>query len=1131
MRLSESAFVAALSLCLSAAAAQASPRQSEAAPLTLYGYVCSSSDWTEDHSNLYQFTATQPTSFQLVPDEGVEPVIADGGGCYHDGHYYAVQYAGFMGMVLADFCVYNAETWEMEQYIPVGQGSVGTDMDYDVTTGMIYGCFYSDEWDHCVFGYIDPANGYRTLVADLDRIYFGMAVNSQGEVYGLSEEGNLVRFDKQTGALTLIGNTGVTPEYLASACFDLRTDQLYWTVSSLDPAKSGLYRVDTQTAETECITHFPHNEEVQGLYIPIPAAEALAPAIATDLQLHFEGPMLSGALSFVAPSLTFDGSTSLTGSLPYYIYVDGVEVATGHCQPGADVTAPFAVPAEGAHAVTVRTANAVGMSPALQVSAWFGYDTPLAVTGLRAVEGEVDGDIVISWQAPEAAVHGGYLDAANLAYRVVRQPDGQEFVTPQTTLTDHVSTEQVATAYTYQVSAVVMGRLEGEAATSNPVAVGAPLPLPYYQDFAEASSFDLYTIVDRHNDGKTWEYDATFEAARAQYDWVNPKNDWLITPAFHMTTEHVYVLRFDAFCRDGARENLEVKMGQGKSYTAMTHDVLSRNTEIDGMDRRHFCEVLLPDAEGDWRVGFHAVSPVDRWWLYVDDVRLEEGPLRGTPHQVLSLEAEAGAEGALTATLSFVTPSVLVDGGELESLSRIDVYRDGRLIGSLDQPAPGQALTYTDTQARQGLNTYRLVPVNAVGDGLAAEVTVYVGVDIPLAPADVQLRKVDGLPVLTWTAPTQGTHGRYVDPEGVVYYVVRSDNVQVASQVRGTTFTDQTLPLPEGEQGFYLYAVYAQNVAGLDPDQVALSNEVCFGDPWLPTFHESFAGVTLEQGPWTWDILAGDPYLQITASGEYPICDAQDADGGMVSFKPEELNEMARLTSSDIDLSEALEPRLSFWYYANLYSYDRLTASIRVDDDPTQEYVVADAYMNRVNHDEGWTEITADLSAYCGHRIQLLFCFEAGSGEYIYLDNITVSDRFDHRLPAITDLEAEVTDGGVLLSWTEPDASATDRPLALVGYNIYRDGQLLNADEPEVEEEYFDAEAAGASRTYRVTTVYAEGESPWSNAVTLSAEGIRQLSAQPDAAPRYNVMGQRILTDAPRGSVVLKARTKGFLGY
>lgn len=1094
-------------------------------PITIYGYLSHDDRWTQDNSNIYSFNAVDEPEFMRVPDELSTPVTADGGGCYHDGRYYAVEYAGFMGLVLADFCVYDTETWEMLEYIPTTAGAVSVDMDYDVTTGFIYGCFYSDEWDHCVFGYIDPQTGMRTKISDLNRIYFGIAVNSKGEVYGISEEGNLVRFNKQNGELTLIGNTGYTPEYLAGATFDLQTDQLYWTICSSDKTVTGLYLVDTATAATTCVSHFAHNEEVQGLFIPIPAALPLAPAVATDLRLAFEGAALEGSVSFRAPFLTYDESDDLYGELTYYVYADGEQVATGTTKPGIMTDAPFAVPTEGAHAITVRTANGVGLSPAAHCSQWFGYDYPTAVTNLKAVEGEENGKVVVSWVAPTTTQHNGYLASESMSYKVVRMPDGVMQTTSATTLTDVVPLDRELTAYQYVVTPVVLDRYEGESAASNTVALGKALQLPYMQDFADATSFDLFTVVDRHEDGKTWAYDATFEAARAEYDWVNPKNDWLITPAMQMDAEHVYTLAFDAFSRDNNPENLEVKMGKSHHYENMTKQILPRTTELNGMEPKHFFEIIALDEAGDWNIGFHAVSPVDRWWLYVDNICVEQGPLKGTPHRVTNFRAVAGERGALSALLTFTAPAELVDGGALDAITRIDIYRDGVLIESIDHPEPGTPLRYKDVNARQGQNVYRVVAVNGVGEGLKAETSVYVGVDIPVAPSNVLLQKVDELPVLTWEAPTQGVNGLYVNPDEVVYYIVRSDNVQVGTQVRGTSFTDTTLPLKGDEQSFYLYAIYAQNVAGLDDNQFAISNEVCFGRPYELTFHESFAGVKLQQGPWTWDIAEGDdPYLQIVAVGQYPACEPQDGDGGLVSFMPEDRGDAVILTSANLSLKEAETPRISFWYYNNPGAGDLIEVSVRVDDNPAEEHQVALVTMDAANTAEGWSEAQADLSAYAGHLIQLRFRFESKSGEYVHVDNITVTDRFDHRLPAVSDLTANVTDGGVLLTWTEPDTESFSQVLGLIGFNIYRDGSLLNAEEPEVETSYLDENARGAAHSYRVSTVYDLGESYLSNEVTVGADGIRAIAADQAEAHgiRYNVMGQRVLSKEPKGMLIIE---------
>lgn len=72
----------------------------------------------------------------------------------------------------------------------------------------------------------------------------------------------------------------------------------------------------------------------------------------------------------------------------------------------------------------------------------------------------------------------------------------------------------------------------------------------------------------------------------------------------------------------------------------------------------------------------------------------------------------------------------------------------------------------------------------------------------------------------------------------------------------------------------------------------------------------------------------------------------------------------------------------------------------------------------------------------------------------------------------------------------------TDVPadLSLVGYNVYRDGEKLNA-EPVAEAEYTDTNVAEGEHSYVVTVVYTQGESKASNVFTLATTGIENIEA------------------------------------
>jgi len=75
------------------------------------------------------------------------------------------------------------------------------------------------------------------------------------------------------------------------------------------------------------------------------------------------------------------------------------------------------------------------------------------------------------------------------------------------------------------------------------------------------------------------------------------------------------------------------------------------------------------------------------------------------------------------------------------------------------------------------------------------------------------------------------------------------------------------------------------------------------------------------------------------------------------------------------------------------------------------------------------------------------------------------------------------------------ETSAIQADLAIVGYNIYRDGVKLNV-EPVEEATYTDAVVTDGEHSYVVTVVYDKGESKISNVVTLITSGIESIVAK-----------------------------------
>ena len=120
----------------------------------------------------------------------------------------------------------------------------------------------------------------------------------------------------------------------------------------------------------------------------------------------------------------------------------------------------------------------------------------------------------------------------------------------------------------------------------------------------------------------------------------------------------------------------------------------------------------------------------------------------------------------------------------------------------------------------------------------------------------------------------------------------------------------------------------------------------------------------------------------------------------------------------------------------------------------------------------------------------------------------------------MTDLRGEYRDGAARLTWSEP--SDDGRGLGLVGYNVYRDGKLLNTDEPFVENEYTDTYGFNdVEHIYQVTVVYDEGETTYSNAIVISTTGITSVVADGKKQNIYDLQGMKLPAVPSRGAFIL----------
>ncbi len=1017
--------------------APASSRRVPGDGTVIYGSLIYSDAWSGSAGSygIYSFAASSPIVPRLeVP---VQSYDANGGGTYGDGKYYfnSYVYTPEMGYTFSTFMVYDfaAETWTKTTHSFMSetfdQSQITHDMTYDATTGTIYViCYIKKEVVEGILekfvpavGTLDTYTGLVTPIAETPSL-IAIAANRAGELYGISKgsESALYRINKESGVCTEIGPTGLNPEYVQSAAFDPVTDKLYWAAMEIN-GRSGLYQVDTATGAASKISDFTNNEEFTGIYIPEPTVDASAPASATELAADFSGSSLSGKLKFKLPAVTNSGA-SLSGNLTVEVEVDGQLFKTLTETAGAVVNVDVTL-AEGLHNFAVTPANASGKGPRVAMSWFVGTDAPSAVTGLTVTS--ADGAAVISWMAPEKGINDGYVDPAALVYDVIRMP-ANAVVASRTAATSVTDPGNFDVQNVWYVVVPYCGDRRGAEASTSEIAVGKGSALPVTFGFDSQDDFNLCTVIDANGDFDReyhwggWMYSPEFPAVAGKegtdgsavncavygYSPENAADDWLIMPPFTAEQGKKYRVTFTMWTR-GDKETMSVTHGPANNAASQT--VIYTYSDYNSKESKQMVHEFTATASGNYYVGFHMTSPKKRYYLFIDDVTIDEVPDNSAPGAVTGLVAVPGANGAEQATISFSAPAVNAGGEPVTDLDRIEVYRGNspEVIYVFDSPARGESLSWTDMDASMGFNTYRVVAFNGSGAGEKAEVTVYVGYDLPVAATDVVLMEEDGHPVLRWEAPTTGQNGGYVNSSELFYRIIRSDNVLVSNKATGTEFTDMSID-GSAKQHFIYYQIEPVSAAGIGA--YALSNHIIFGDPYSGEFVEGFADMATQNDPWTMYLVKGRKQLwNLYSQGYMPVCAPADNDGGLATFECTSgfIGDEGRLVSPKLNLSGFDIPLLTFYFYhapSTNAQYgedpyqDRMIPEIML---PNGEYVALDEaiFVDDAGVSEGWYSYTYDLSAWKSQPyLRLSFHGIADYGQDVNIDHVMVHNRIEHDL-------------------------------------------------------------------------------------------------------------------------------------
>lgn len=407
----------------------------------------------------------------------------------------------------------------------------------------------------------------------------------------------------------------------------------------------------------------------------------------------------------------------------------------------------------------------------------------------------------------------------------------------------------------------------------------------------------------------------------------------------------------------------------------------------------------------------------------------------GAPSYPRAFKATADAKGALSAQLSWTTPSVSYLGAKLSALTGTKVYRNDQLVYTSTETTQGKSVAWTDRPSTDGYYIYKVVPYNAAGDGVYKEFAAYVGEDLPGAPQNVTLTTHGGNAEITWAAPAEGQHGGYFDNASVKYNVVRMPDNKVV--VEGTTSLRATDAV--SVQKGYSYVVTAVNKKGVGASATSKTmsfgpeDSVPFTSP-LTTQDDFDRWVTADKNndgnTWT--------FYKPTQTTTYDRCD-QNADDWLytpaLKFEKGKTYQVRYTYSSanwvTPDKHEQVMEQMKVWLCAEPIA----TGATKLIKETGEFHTASNIFL--YGKDNFQTETTGSA------RIAFQACSEANHGQ-IYLKDISIREY------STKDLSVQALTGSQLVNSQSQQTFTVDvRNEGSATVSDYR-VLLLNADNNEV---------------------------------------------------------------------------------
>ncbi len=614
-------------------------------------------------------------------------------------------------------------------------------MAYDVTSDIIYAVMYNSDLTGLNMAKWNPEarmfEAYAPWPNNFQPLTLGFTPN--GDMYCVGADGEFYEMDKETGDARSAGTLDVTPTlYVQGMGYEPVSGCFLWM--AVTQQGSGIYAIDPYEATTTLVEPLDKNEQAPTVFFDGNKAPDMAPAAIQDLAFTFDGASTDGVITFTVPTTTYNG-TPLSGNLTMSVWLDGEPIANYvTVAPGSQQSFSQEVSNDN-HYVYVLLQNEVGYSPVNCLYTFAGYDTPLPVTNVMfTVENGVSH---VTWDAPATGVNGGYLE--NVTYNVVRMPGNVLVADHQSGCEFNETLPSKMERYYYIVTPFNADGKQGEEAISNAILTGNAFQAPYFDDFSDASTRDLWTIVNANNDASQWgsEYTWSFNDYNGCWGiYTGPYNmgddqegadDYLISPGIEIEEGISYALIVNmrnTFAN--YKERVSLMVGTDPNDVS-TFQVLAEDEAYDVDGKLANWEADFQMAESGtyyFAVRVYTKKEDNASGIFVYSMALNKLGKNEAPAEVTNLTITPDEDGEMVADVTFTVPTTTLNGAELANPLTANVYRDGGETAVAQFPVEvGQNALWTDnTVEGVGVHTYTVGISNEAGEGKRVSAEAFIGV-------------------------------------------------------------------------------------------------------------------------------------------------------------------------------------------------------------------------------------------------------------------------------------------------------------------------------------------------------------------------------------------------------------------